>query len=157
LCSAITKTGLKELDKCFKPGSTGVLVGNSGVGKSSLVNALLEEANQLTKEVSELGKGRHTTTSRKIFVLPSKGIIIDTPGMRTLEFDSSSEQYSEIFSTLTSISKNCKYRNCDHVKSAGCALQIALNKKIISAKQLAQYLTLSNNHTKKISYHKSRN
>ncbi len=157
LSSAITKTGLIELDKYIKAGYTGVLVGNSGVGKSSLVNALLEEANQLTNEVSELGKGRHTTTSRKIFVLPSNGIIIDTPGMRTLEFDSTKESSTEIFSNLNSISKNCTYRNCDHIKSAGCALQTALSKKIITVKQLEQFLALSGKHEQKVSYNKSRN
>lgn len=155
--SAKTKLGLPELEKIIKPGYTAVLVGNSGTGKSSLVNTLLVDAKQSTKEVSDTGKGQHTTTSRQIFVLTNGGIIIDTPGMRTLEFDPNKQSTTSIFTELNELSRQCKYRNCDHIKSAGCALQTALKQNLISQQQFDQYLNISTKHSQKISYHKSKN
>lgn len=155
--SATLKNGLKELDKVILSGRTAVLVGNSGTGKSSLVNALLSESKQSTKAVSEHGKGQHTTTSRKMFILPNGGIIIDTPGMRTLELNSESKSTNSIFSELLALTKKCKFRNCDHIKSAGCALQQALRENTISQKQFDQFLNLSTQHVQKTNYNKSRN
>lgn len=155
--SATLKNGLKKLDEVILSGRTAVLVGNSGTGKSSLVNALLSESKQSTKAVSEYGKGQHTTTSRKMFILPNGGIIIDTPGMRTLELNTEKQSNTSIFTELLEISRKCKYRNCDHIKSAGCALQQALSTKTISQKQFDQFLNLSSKHVSKISYNKSRN
>lgn len=157
LTSTKNKTGLKNIENYILPGQTAVLVGNSGVGKSSLINELLIEAKQSTKEVSALGKGRHTTTRRQLFVLPKGGIIIDTPGMRTLELDPEKVNSTEIFSELESLSRQCKFRNCDHIKSAGCAILQALHQKTISKKQYEQFLNLSSKHTAPTNYNKARN
>lgn len=154
--SAKSKTGLTSLARQIPTGYSAVLVGNSGVGKSTIVNALLTHANQSTQEVNEFGKGRHTTTSRKVFVLPNGGIIIDTPGMRTLEFDPNKQSENSIFAELTTLSLQCKFKNCEHVKSAGCAIQNALTKKLISAEQLDQFLNLNRKHIRPTSYHKAK-
>lgn len=153
--SAKTKIGLHKLESTIPSGHTAVLVGNSGAGKSSLVNALLSGARQATKKVGTDGRGRHTTTSREMFVLPSGGIIIDTPGMRTLEL-SGTVSDGGIFRELEQLSRQCKFRNCDHVKSAGCALQRALAEHSISQKQFSQFLALDAGHVPRPSYNKSR-
>ncbi|QQS22755.1 ribosome small subunit-dependent GTPase A [bacterium] len=150
--SAKTKIGLQELERNISAGQTAVLVGNSGAGKSSIVNALLADSRQATKNVGNEGRGRHTTTRREMFVLPNGGVVIDTPGMRTLETSKSS---GSIFSELEVLSRNCKFRNCDHIKSSGCALQKALVEKTITEKQLQQFIALTNSPTPRPSYHKS--
>lgn len=152
--SAKTKVGLPTLEKNILSGQTAVLVGSSGAGKSSLVNALLADSKQATKNVGSTGQGRHTTTRREMFVLPNGGIIIDTPGMRTLETADKSEQ---VFAELDELSRKCKFRNCDHIKSSGCAFQKALQEKTITESQLKQFIALLNRPTVKPSYHKSRN
>ncbi len=153
LTSAKTKVGLHELEKNIHTGQTAVLVGNSGAGKSSIVNVLLEESKQATKTVGTDGRGRHTTTRREMFILPNGGIIIDTPGMRTLETNTVS---SNVFLELENLSHKCKYRNCDHVKSNGCAIQKALQDNLISKTQFEQFLALTKSPIPKPSYHKSK-
>ncbi len=155
--SAKSKNNLSDLEQLILPGRTAVLVGNSGVGKSSLVNVLLKNTNQSTNEVNKFGKGKHTTTRRELFILSNGGIIIDTPGMRTLEVDPDNKSSNSIFVKLDELTNHCKFRNCDHIKSKDCALQDALTKKIITEKQLNQFLNMFSKPQKKFSYNKSRN
>lgn len=137
--SAKTKIGLGKLEKKLISGQTVVFVGNSGAGKSSLINALMEHQTQSTSSVRKDGKGRHTTTRREMFLLPTGAIVIDTPGIRTVELDT---QTSSIFTDLDELAKQCKFRNCDHVKSSGCAIQAALKSGKISEQQVRQFTRL---------------
>lgn len=143
--SAKTKMGLDQLLHAIQPNYTVAFVGNSGAGKSSLINLLLEYETQTTGSVREDGKGRHTTTRREMFVLPSGGIVIDTPGIRTVEFNSTEIEANEIFPKLEILATQCKFRNCDHQKSKGCALLTAVEKDEISMTQLRQFLRLYQN------------
>src|SRR5207249_9207425 len=82
--STLTGQGVDELRTQLIPGETGVFVGSSGVGKSSLLNCLLGNSTQVVRDIRTDGKGRHTTTSRQLFVIPGGGVVIDTPGLREL-------------------------------------------------------------------------
>lgn len=143
--SAKNKTGLEKLEKEIKPQHTIVFIGNSGAGKSSLINLLLDFETQSTGNVREDGKGRHTTTRREMFVLPKGGIVIDTPGIRTVEFTASDDDTNNIFPELLAITTKCKFRNCDHRKSSGCALQTAIDTGKVSKEQVNQFLRLTQN------------
>ena len=143
--SAKNKTGLDKLEKEIKPQHTIVFIGNSGAGKSSLINLLLSFETQSTGKVREDGKGRHTTTRREMFVLPNGGIVIDTPGIRTVEFTASEDDTNNIFPELQALATKCKFRNCDHQKSSGCALQTAIKTGKVSQEQVNQFLRLTQN------------
>ncbi len=140
--STKTKIGLSKVESLLKPGHTVAFIGNSGAGKSSIINALLDYEQQHTKSVREDGKGRHTTTRREMLVLPSKAIVIDTPGIRTIEFNSPEQTSQGVFANLDELAMNCKFRNCDHIKSTGCAILDALSKGDVEAEQVKQYLRL---------------
>lgn len=139
------KTG-KNMDvfmQYMKNEKTGVLLGSSGSGKSTIINYLLQKTLQDTKIVRESdSKGRHTTTSRELFPLPSGGYLIDTPGMRELGFVSKDDISKGTFSDVETLASKCKFTNCDHVKSQGCAVQNSLNFGILDKKHFANYLKL---------------
>ena len=144
--SAKTGAGLAQLQDQINAGDTVVFVGQSGAGKSSLLNALLENHDtQDTQSVRSDGKGRHTTTRRELFVLPNGGIVIDTPGIRTLEQAVTKEATTSIFAELSALALECKFNNCDHVKSAGCAILTALKAGKVQQAQYDQFLTFINN------------
>ncbi|MGV3526394.1 MAG: ribosome small subunit-dependent GTPase A [Candidatus Sericytochromatia bacterium] len=125
--SALTGEGLGQLQPWLGAGQTLALLGSSGVGKSTLVNALLGEARQDTGSVRrDDDKGRHTTTHRELFRLPSGALVIDTPGMRELQLVGSGEGLETSFADLEALVTSCRYRNCQHAQEPGCAVQAAL-------------------------------
>jgi ribosome biogenesis GTPase len=127
----------------FHSDTTGVLLGSSGAGKSTITNWLLGSEAQRTGQVRENDSdGRHTTTSRELFSLPRGGYLIDTPGMRELDVIFDEQIEGSIFEEISALSLNCQYTDCDHEKSLGCVIQEALLSGVIDDKQLQNYKKL---------------
>lgn len=142
--SALTGDGMKSLLAHLSPDVVAVLLGSSGAGKSTITNWLLNEDKQEALEVrKDDSKGRHTTTSRQLFSLPTGGYLIDTPGMRELGvIDTTTEDENIIFSKLEALTKQCQFSNCDHEKSKGCAVLEAIENDDVSERQLQNYKKL---------------
>ena len=125
--SAVTGEGLEALAAWLKPAETAVLVGSSGVGKSSLVNALAGEALMATAAIREDdAKGRHTTTHRELIRLPSGALVLDTPGMRELGLIDADEGLSTTFEDIEALAQACRFGDCGHTNEPGCAIRAAL-------------------------------
>lgn len=117
-----------------------MFMGSSGVGKSSLLNALYGEELMKVNEIREDdAKGRHTTTHRQLIMLPQGGMIIDTPGMRELGMWDVSEGISETFEDVTRYFGSCRFSNCTHTGEPGCAVQAAIQAGEISRKRYEDY------------------
>ncbi|MEZ4180375.1 MAG: ribosome small subunit-dependent GTPase A [Candidatus Doudnabacteria bacterium] len=142
--SAKTQLGLESLQTYLEPGTTVVLVGLSGSGKSTLVNALLDQKTQSTQSVNKEGLGKHTTTRREMFFLSNGSCLIDSPGIRTLEQQISNQTTAKMFEQIAQLTENCKFRNCDHSKSEGCAVLQALQNQEISEQEYQDYLLFLN-------------
>ena len=105
---------------------TGALLGSSGVGKSSIVNSLVGHALLRVHEVRESdSRGRHTTTSRQLVMLPDGGVLIDTPGVRELQLWETGDSVSSAFADIDALSPECRFRNCGHSNEPGCAVREA--------------------------------
>lgn len=138
--SAINHVGIESVAKQIGARQTAVIVGSSGTGKSTLINALLGSAVQHVSHVSALkDKGRHTTTARKLFLLPGGGIIIDTPGMREMQFYDVDDGLSATFEDVEAIVNRCKFTNCQHRTEPGCAVQAALQDGTLDADRWKSY------------------
>lgn len=126
--SARSGYGIDELFARIPRKTTAVVVGSSGVGKSALVNRLLGREAQLEGEVrAHDGRGRHTTTRRQLFMLPTGGLLIDTPGMRELKpWLPEGAEVDDAFEDVASFAASCRYRDCGHAGEPGCAVQSAL-------------------------------
>jgi ribosome biogenesis GTPase len=125
--SARTAEGLYALDAFLAPGQTIVLLGSSGVGKSTLVNHFLMRDAQAVQAVrASDSRGRHTTTSRELFALPGGALLIDTPGLRELQLWDAAEGVEQTFSDIEELAQKCKYGNCGHTTEPGCAVQAAI-------------------------------
>ena len=125
--SAATGESLAVLETFLEPGRTAVLLGSSGVGKTTLINALLGEERLATREVREYdSRGRHTTTHRHLLNLPGGGLIIDTPGLREVRLWESEDGLERTFGDVEELIEQCRFRNCSHQSEPGCAVQAAL-------------------------------
>jgi ribosome biogenesis GTPase / thiamine phosphate phosphatase len=143
LVSAKTGEGLEALEGSFKKGQTIVLLGSSGVGKSTLVNCLLQEDRQTTHAVRESdSRGRHTTTSRELFVMPGGAMIIDTPGLRELQLWNAAEGLTQTFADVDELAAQCRFTDCQHQKEPGCAVQAALASGALDADRLESWRKL---------------
>jgi ribosome biogenesis GTPase len=140
-CSAKTGLGFPEIQDQVKPSQTIVLVGSSGVGKSTLINHLLGQNQQTTKTIRrDDDKGRHATTHRQLLLLPNGGILIDTPGMRELQIFTG--DLAKTFGDIETIATHCKFRDCTHQTEPGCAVQAAITAGTLTAARLASYQKL---------------
>ncbi len=139
LASAMRGDGLDELKRYLTPEVTVALLGSSGVGKSTLVNALAGEEVLATASVRTDGKGRHTTTSRQLVPLPGGGVLLDTPGMRELGLWEAGEGVSLTFADVEALSANCRFRDCRHRGEPGCAVTAAVENGTLDASRLDAY------------------
>ncbi len=141
--SARTGEGLEELRKCLQ-GKTTLLSGNSGVGKSTLVNDLIPGLELRTAEISTVhDTGMHTTTFSELFHLPGGGSIIDTPGVRgfgTVDFDRN--EVAHFFPEIFEIGHDCRFGNCTHTHEPGCAVLAALDDARIAQSRYNSYLSI---------------
>ena len=145
MVSARSGAGVTALHERLGGRSTAVLLGSSGVGKSSLANQLLGEERLRTGAVrDDDSRGRHTTRERELVVLPGGGILIDTPGMRELALftDGESESDASEFSKIGELAQRCRFRDCTHESEPGCAVQEALRDGTLSAERVAHEKTL---------------
>jgi len=133
--SVITGAGLDELRAFGAPGTTCVLLGSSGVGKSSLLNALAGTA-QLTRALRADQRGRHTTTRRELFAGAGGGLWIDTPGMRELGqwlTEPDADAAAPAFDDITALAKRCRFRDCHHADEPGCAVSGAVSPERLAS------------------------
>lgn len=125
--SASTEQGLDVLKSYLQPGQTVALLGSSGVGKSTITNQLKGASVQAVQPVRRGDdQGRHTTTNRELILLPTGGLIIDTPGMREIQIWAGGESLQETFADIKTLATECRFRNCQHNNEPGCAVQQAL-------------------------------
>lgn len=126
--SALTGEGMAALRTLLAPGRTAAMVGPSGVGKSSLVNALAGRAVAGTRGVRESdGRGRHTTTARELHVLPGGGLLVDTPGMRELALHDDADGLATAYADVEEYALDCRFRDCGHHGEPGCAVAAAID------------------------------
>ena len=141
--SAETRRGFKALLAHAPPGRTVAFVGSSGVGKSSLINALLRDDALPTGEVrAKDSKGRHTTTRRELVVTPSGALVIDTPGMRELQLWDAAAGIEESFADIGALAARCRFTNCRHGAEPGCAISAALAAGTLAPARWATYQKL---------------
>lgn len=138
--SAHLGTGLDDLWHLAAPHRSIVLVGSSGVGKSTLVNALAEDVLLEVKDLRDDGKGRHTTTFRKLVCLRNGGVVIDTPGMRELQLWSG--DLEETFADIVELAAGCRFNDCAHRTEPGCAVQEAIAEGRLTEERFHSYLKL---------------
>jgi ribosome small subunit-dependent GTPase A len=126
--SSMTGDGLDAVRTVLGPGRSGAMVGPSGVGKSSLVNALAGVTIAGIGDIRESdGRGRHTTTARELHVLPGGGLLVDTPGMRELALYDDSEGVDTAYADVALLAADCRFRDCQHRTEPGCAVAAAID------------------------------
>lgn len=141
--SALTGDGLVALSPYFAPGQTVVFLGSSGVGKSSLLNALAGKELMLTSAIREDdSKGRHTTTHRQLFMLSNGAMVIDTPGMRELGMWDVTAGIGQSFADVEEFLGRCHFSDCKHQNEPGCAVQAAIASGALSEERWEHYRKL---------------
>lgn len=139
ITSARTGAGCEAVAGLLGPEVTGVLLGSSGAGKSSLLNRILGRDVHATEAVREHdSRGRHTTTSRELLHLPSGGALIDTPGLREIQLLAGRDSVEAAFDEIAELARHCRFRDCSHTTEPGCAV-----RENVGAERLAGFLKLS--------------
>ncbi len=140
--SNVTGVGLEELAQYLGPARTVALLGSSGVGKSTLANRLAGEELQVTHEIAEDGRGRHTTSSRQLIRLPGGALLVDTPGLREVQLWDADEGIQEAFTDVDELAAQCRFNDCSHTREPGCAVQAAIAEERLSLERLESYRQL---------------
>lgn len=142
--SAITGQGVDEVVELIGPGVTATLLGGSGVGKSTLINRIVDAELLATGEVRERDdKGRHTTVAREMVEVPGGGVVIDTPGMRGLGLWDAEAGMEAAFPDIEALAQRCRFRDCSHQGEPGCAVAAAVEDGALPERRLESYLRLT--------------
>lgn len=139
LISNTTGIGLVELRNILEPGKTFCFLGSSGVGKTTLINRLLNQESFETKPVSATGEGVHTTTRRQLIALDNGAMLIDTPGMRELGLLGTSDGLEDFFWEISDLSHECRFANCTHTHEPGCAVREAIEANELNEDRYQSY------------------
>ncbi|WP_026908641.1 ribosome small subunit-dependent GTPase A [Paucisalibacillus globulus] len=141
--SSLNGDGIEEFMDQLPIGKTAALLGSSGVGKSTLINALFGEKVQETKDIREDdSKGRHTTTHREMFILPNGAMLIDTPGMREIQLWDGESGVESTFQDIEAFEKECRFSDCSHKNEPGCRVQEAIENGELPEERYKSYLKL---------------
>ena len=145
--NALDTSCINTLQQWCKAGRTLAVLGSSGVGKSTLVNALMGHLGQKTAPIrSDDSKGRHTTTARSMHFIPAGAVVIDTPGMRELQLIDCDEGIRRTFADIDSLANQCRFNDCKHLGEPGCAVQLAIAQGRLDPRRLTNYQKLSVEH-----------
>jgi ribosome biogenesis GTPase len=140
ISTATTGEGVEEIRSHIQPGHTAILLGSSGVGKSTLTNQLLGRDAQKTQAIRASDEtGKHTTVHRELFVLSGGGLLIDTPGIRELQLWGTQDDLNNNFDDIAELAHLCKYTTCRHTTEPGCAIQAALRSGALDASHYDSY------------------
>jgi ribosome biogenesis GTPase / thiamine phosphate phosphatase len=140
--SALTGDGVLEMNELLRPMRTGVLLGPSGVGKSTLINRMIGEEVMRTKAVHKTGEGRHMTSHRQLLQLPSGGMIIDTPGLREAQLWEGEGALANLFEDVEHIALGCRFTDCGHLSEPGCAIKSAIGAGSLDQARFDSYCKL---------------
>lgn len=138
--SSMTCDGYGSIIKYITPGQTVAFIGSSGVGKSTLINRILGKDLIETKKIRKDDKGRHSTTRRELFITPTGGAVIDTPGMREIGLESA--RLSKTFADIDELAAQCRFNDCQHENEPGCLVRNAIEDGVISEERLQSYKKL---------------
>jgi ribosome biogenesis GTPase len=133
--------GIEALRRILHVGVTAVMLGASGAGKTSLLNAL-EGTEELTIEVSRTGEGRHATTTRRLYRLSSGGVLLDIPGIRLLDLTIGQQGLDDAFADVTAFASQCRFSDCAHSGDEGCAVEAAVLSGELSARRLESWRSI---------------
>jgi ribosome biogenesis GTPase len=140
--SAATGSGMESLAPYVGAGRTLALLGPSGAGKSTLTNALAGATLMPTRALRADGKGRHTTAHRELVVLPGGGLVVDTPGLRSVGLTEVEESLDLVFAEIEELAEQCRFADCAHDSEPGCAVQSALDSGELPERRWQSYLKL---------------
>lgn len=142
--SALLGEGVEEVRRVIPAGTTGALLGSSGVGKSTIINRLLGRDQVATREVrADDSRGRHVTTRRELHRIPGGGLLIDTPGLREVQLWSEGVSAEQAFDEIAALARDCRFSDCTHQHEPGCAVLAAAERGEISRERLESYYKLS--------------
>ena len=139
LVSTVSSRGIEDLRRRIR-GRSVVLLGESGAGKSTLTNALIGHDQLATNDVRDNRQGRHTTTHRELIIVPSGGVIIDTPGIREVASFGNGDGVAMAFQDVAALAETCRFSDCDHVDTPGCAITDAVAHNLIDPQRVDSYL-----------------
>ena len=150
IISSYNKEGIDDLKSVWKENETAVFIGSSGVGKSTLINTLLDNSEIKTNDIRHKDdKGKHTTTSRNLYILNDSRIVIDEPGIRSVASNDMSSDLNVVFSKIIELSKECKYATCTHENIKVCRILQAIENGEISQEEFNRYKKLQSKEYRK--------